>query len=358
MNRRKGVTLTEVLVTMFVMAIGLLALLALFPLAALNMAQAIQDDRVALCAANAEAIANMYWDFRPCNDAAPTASVPNYHTGRLFLGGPQVGGGTPQLLTVPGRDEDVPSWPVFVDPIGANASGQWKNWVGGVVNGVRRIDTPWIYANSSPLWGQTGASLFFPTPASAASSAVPNKFYIYQTHVLQDDLIYDKTSGMPFGAGTALKVQRENRYSWSYMFRRPRVACTGVVDMQIIVYAGHGIYATGGDNAEVQAPTAQGVAGTNAVTITLPSGVVLRKGTWVLDVSNEPPNSPGYQKFGPVHAHFYRVQNVILSGPSSRTLELQTNLLGNVSKLVILGDVVEVFDKGSGWQMPHLRNDT
>jgi hypothetical protein len=50
-----GVTLVEVLAAIFVMAIGLLSLLALFPLGALSMAQAIKDDRAATIAARADA---------------------------------------------------------------------------------------------------------------------------------------------------------------------------------------------------------------------------------------------------------------------------------------------------------------
>ena len=53
MDRRPGVTLIEVLVAIFVVALGLLALLTLFPLGALSMAQAIKDDRIALMSSNA-----------------------------------------------------------------------------------------------------------------------------------------------------------------------------------------------------------------------------------------------------------------------------------------------------------------
>ena len=42
MIRRRGATLLEVLVAIFVMGIGMLALLALFPLGVLTMRQAIQ----------------------------------------------------------------------------------------------------------------------------------------------------------------------------------------------------------------------------------------------------------------------------------------------------------------------------
>lgn len=51
-----GITLVEVLVAIFVTGVGLLALLTLFPLAALEMAQAIKDDRTAAAATNAAAL--------------------------------------------------------------------------------------------------------------------------------------------------------------------------------------------------------------------------------------------------------------------------------------------------------------
>lgn len=51
-----GITLVEVLVAIFIMGIGLLALLTLFPLGALEMARAIPDDRTAAVAADAVAL--------------------------------------------------------------------------------------------------------------------------------------------------------------------------------------------------------------------------------------------------------------------------------------------------------------
>jgi hypothetical protein len=49
-----GVTLVEVLVAIFVTGVGLLSLLALFPLGALEMARAIKSDRTAAVAAHAQ----------------------------------------------------------------------------------------------------------------------------------------------------------------------------------------------------------------------------------------------------------------------------------------------------------------
>jgi len=57
MRRRPGISLLEVLIAIFVMAIGMLALLTLFPVGALSMAQAIKDNRAAQSAMAADAYA-------------------------------------------------------------------------------------------------------------------------------------------------------------------------------------------------------------------------------------------------------------------------------------------------------------
>ena len=57
MTRRPAVTLMEVLIAMFIMAIGMMALLALFPVGAVSMAQALKDDRCAYASVMAENVA-------------------------------------------------------------------------------------------------------------------------------------------------------------------------------------------------------------------------------------------------------------------------------------------------------------
>ena len=59
MTRRSGMTLVEVLVAIFVMGIGMLALSTLFPLGALRMQKAIQDQRCVEAAANASSVWTM-----------------------------------------------------------------------------------------------------------------------------------------------------------------------------------------------------------------------------------------------------------------------------------------------------------
>ena len=69
MNRRNAVTLTEVLIAIFVLSIGLMALLSLFPLGAAQMAQAIKDQRAAEAATTAAGMARVIWK-RVCDDDA------------------------------------------------------------------------------------------------------------------------------------------------------------------------------------------------------------------------------------------------------------------------------------------------
>jgi hypothetical protein len=54
--REDGIALLEVLIAIFMMGVGLLTVLTLFPLGALELAQAVEDNRTAAIAANADAL--------------------------------------------------------------------------------------------------------------------------------------------------------------------------------------------------------------------------------------------------------------------------------------------------------------
>src|SRR4051794_3443448 len=107
MNRRQGVTLMEVLVAVMITGVGLLALLTLFPLAALEMAASVKDDRCGHIKHNAFALANML-NLR--NDPQVVAAMMNPAFGTL----PQAN------ATIPGTGQlqfpDTPSYPVLIDP--------------------------------------------------------------------------------------------------------------------------------------------------------------------------------------------------------------------------------------------------
>ena len=59
--RRPGTTLMEVLIATGILAIGMLAILALFPIGAISMARAINQNRSADHAANSDTVFRFYW---------------------------------------------------------------------------------------------------------------------------------------------------------------------------------------------------------------------------------------------------------------------------------------------------------
>jgi hypothetical protein len=352
MNRRNGITLTEVLVTIFVMAIGLLAVLTLFPLAALNMAQAIVDDRVGHCAANAVAMANAWPDFLPVNDWGAqnvNNNRPNAGTADLFVHC-QFGG--------PKADDEGPSYPIYIDPYG-HQGGSSPTALGNTSTKIARLDKPWRYQpaippNYSPPNAGPQPSLSLSIPGGGLLSQ-----YYNQGFVLQDDVMFDtdgtalNTGGKPSN-GTLL---REGRYSWAYMLRRPRAASAQVVDMQVVIYHQRSVYKNSAGSPETVVSVTGATLGGNAIAITPPSTATIRKGIWILDATTE--TAPGNLKlYGPVHANFYRVTNVSLQKTGQVLLDIQPPIkTPTMNHVVLMENVVDVFDRGSGWKMPYWRYD-
>jgi len=128
------------------------------------------------------------------------------------------------------------------------------------------------------------------------------------------------------------------------MLRRPNFSVPSVVDCAIIVYSG-------------RSPSVLGETAFTGVSLTQGSNTLsllydgarpdIRAGSWILDatVSNGTVPDP--------HGSFYRVVSVT-DGAALNTLalELQTNLKqgSTTGVIVIIDNVVEVFEKGSGWQ--------
>src|SRR5262245_48811419 len=144
MTRRSGLSLVEVLTALFILALGTVAILTMFPLGALEMATAIRDDRSSTAAFGADGYFRTYWKtkvFEPLTQqpvgqsdpfyrllANPNFGIPNnsplFHPGLNFAGGNEVG------------------YPVFVDPMGFFArTGASQAWVGdGGNTNIRRAN--------------------------------------------------------------------------------------------------------------------------------------------------------------------------------------------------------------------------
>ena len=180
LSRRGGLTLTETLVAMFVAAIGFICLLALFPLGALQMGQALKDSRCTELATNAESLMRTHWRIEILekgNDAAIPAAF----------------GASAGL-----------SDPVFVDPIGR--LGTAAN-IAGVANLPRQ------------------------RVAIAATFATA-----YRYCSLLDDMTFD-TSGAPVVSGT--RVERAGRYNWTAVLQRANnTVATYESKLTILVFDG------------------------------------------------------------------------------------------------------------------------
>ena len=295
MQRRPGITLIEVLVAIFIMGIGMIALLTLFPLGAINVAQALRHDRASQCATNANANANA-WNLRHDANVA-SAFVTQINAG----------------LSVTG-----PSSPVYVDPFYQPLAG------GTTLSGLSRISPSYVNVASGP---QT--ALWFS---------------------LLDDINFD-LNGVATGSGSGAAfaspqtVTRTGRYTWAYLLRRPRLQDETTVDMSVVVYADRITQTVDGENAF----SATGTLGTTTLTLTFTAGAKpsIRNGSWILDVT---------QDGKVVRGNFYRVIDAVeVPGSNQFTLELQTPLKSAVASVstaftvVVMDRVVEVFDRGTGY---------
>jgi hypothetical protein len=197
--RRRGLTLTEALVAMFVAAIGMISLMALFPLGALQMGQALKDARCTETATNAESILRMHWKglFEPQTtnfDASlfnPNSPTPD----NTAFNNPTAAAVFTPLV---GR-----SAPVYVDPI-----GHFSN-----TNGIAGIAT-------LPRRNIPGVTTF------------GNRFRLC---TLLDDMTFDP-SGAPVISGA--RVERAGRYNWMAVLQRQNNGIAYEANLTILVFDG------------------------------------------------------------------------------------------------------------------------
>jgi len=313
MQRRSGAALIEVLVAVFVTAIGLLALLALFPVGAVSMARAIQNNRASQAAANAAAIANLHNLTQDASLTSPT----NYFTS------------PPGLPAITGTGL---SYPVYVDSVGTSLTANWL-----------------------------GACPIIPT------APAPD---MIRWLGLLDDISFQQ-DGMPATAGGF--VERENRYSWSYLLQRPNASFAGQATMTVVVYSGRS-WAVQGEscyNVDFQKGSTRVLVPWNPANGQAKPEI--RPGRWILDATVLAfPTTTITSPVADPHGDFYRVVNVTegvtYTNPVTRKiypaalLELQTAVLKSSfiplsgagtpiapgpqqGVLAVMDNVIEVFQK-------------
>jgi prepilin-type N-terminal cleavage/methylation domain-containing protein len=336
MDHRQGITLIEVLVAMFIAAIGTLSLLVLFPLAALNMRQALVDDRCAQAGINGAALMDSL----------------GYRTDGIS----STGAITPGSIA----DQLVNSQnPVYIDAIGtevilSTATPTGPNlYVGalGALNaptpGIQRMTPTFISSAASPPTGNTAVLMAY-------------KFFR-----LQDDLNYSTVAVADTTGGF---INRVGHYTWAYMVRPPSsVYCPGIADMSVVVYDGRNTSTPGGESCYLPAGSTYPVGSTSIVLqysgTPLPiagspyysqTAPVLRRGSWILDASKfDTNNDPA--AIGNIHSFFYRVVDVTDTGTTMQ-VDLETPLVAAIDGasattpgiIVVLENVANVYERLTG----------
>jgi hypothetical protein len=270
----------EVLISLFIMAIGMLSLLALFLTGAVSMGQALQADR----AAAAGQIAT---------EAAEAMGLRHDPAVMAAFDTPPPGGS--------GRD-----WPVYVDAFGAAVNPAPLGAGLPLTPGVPRVRPS--YARTAPL-----AARWF-------------------------SLLDDMTFG-PDGKPPAGGVQRGGRFTWAYLVRRPLADHPAVVDLSVVVYAGRDTQTGTGEHL-YRATGLGGESGVRLVYTAAQGKPALRGGAWILDVT---PEGTGRRP----RAVFHRVVGVAEAG-AALALEVDPELQGDLSAVVVLDNAVEVLRVGTG----------
>jgi prepilin-type N-terminal cleavage/methylation domain-containing protein len=387
-RRRRGFSLTEVLIAIFVLALGLMGVMSLFVLGTVRMAQAVKDDRCALANHNGTTLFRLYWKDQlalvPPLQQKP--DMPPYQIRDYFFDAmlnPNAAYLPPAGVIPPAYQSNLtpaipfyanlPGYPVFVDAIGFNNpynSGQMQQfWVGGAAGSIPRrslrdLDFSW------------NGTAYAPRPSDERQRLTDHNF------ILMDDIGFANDGTPTNSTGQSMsnlpanqrqfQVQVDGRYSWAYLLRRPKAIFWDIADLSVVVYSGR---AVDGPINETLC-FANFVPGRTDLTLiysgTRPN---VRKGTWLLDATMYQPVASQFGATTPEpHGFFYRVISVTdeqaPSGgnPGTITVELQQQIQsvsdmngtpipdslnphGNGNPftpygvVAVLDNVVEVFDR-------------
>ncbi len=301
MPRRTGVTLVEVLVAIFVMGIGLIALLTLFPLGILRMAQAIRDERTAESAYNADKLATMQ-NVRD-DPFVRVQGLDPYNKGvdnfDLFTN-PLPYDPVTNLPVLPNADPYGESYPIFVDPIGWFGVPQ-PDWVGGsAYQGVLRRRSVAFVGGSTLNIRQ-----FF---------TLSDEFAFEGTTDYMPPVAPPAPPGTPQRSGAAV-LRSQRGFSWAYLLRRPQTSDRSLVDCSVVVFDRRPTGLTGTLSLQeyVYYQMSYFNPANSTITIEYTSPTVVqppvRAGDWLLDSTwydtTNPPANP--VKTGSASAYFYRV---------------------------------------------------
>lgn len=392
-QRRPGVTLMEVLIATFILSIGVVAIMALFPIGAVNFARAINHDRATTHAVNSDAIMRHYWR----NAWETRDPVTNARTGALVTSNELAfrNSREPMLLlleahpaygplsgdpTNPGNTSD-PSYPVLVDPIGwqtKTAVPLEQGYIGGnatlpvrttlwraVNDSYNPTDNPW----NNPRWKGTRAVPLpavpgFPhpnwspapvgdpdgQPVAGTTNPYPHnpdyRMAIRLTTLL-DDLTFDN-GGEP--AAPTGQLERAGRYTASWLIQRPVNNVPTEVRITVLVFGGRS--QTDVSSAETAFANTTANLGSKNLTIPLAGQAppYLRRGQWI-GFSHLIPKQNLGSGFRPT-MDFYRIAAINEDIPDTlivetdRPIKVQGFGFSVTGTAVIFDNLLEVYDRG------------
>lgn len=338
--RRPGLSLLEVIVALFVMAIGMISLLTLFPLGALQMGQALRDARAAETCSQADTMMRLWWQ-RDVVEGNPFGSVGLQDPAFGFLDNPQ---NTLPALPFAG-DTIRSSYPVFIDPIGWDArTGKpavVKTQVAGGLGGLTpRRSMFWITNDPNNLAGP------YPARSTTFQSA-----FSFRTATMMDDITFNEAA-LPDSTSTAAvpgTLARQGRYNWTAVIQRPDNVNRFVADLKILVFDGRAPGIAPADAERVFNPAGAASVGTSQIVLNVGATPpdYLRAGSWIMDGTLIAAGAGA-----PVsvrNAVWYRIQSIdkdTLAG--AFIIDLQTPLLRPVtaaSQIYVFKGLLEVFDR-------------
>jgi hypothetical protein len=353
MTRRPAITLIEALMAIFVMAIGLLALLTLFPLGAMQMGQALQNQRATETANNAVAL---FKGLQLGNDT--TVLQPGIYNGIPFPGTVPAAFQNYNMGALPTISSGS-SYPLYVDPyyvandVGAFPIQQVVGYANGVAGAGGIVSIRRRTVQNPVINNPAGPQL------SAARWCTLQDDVSFADNGLPADL--GNPAASPAGGPSANPIQREGRYSFAYMLRRLNASNGDLPpDLTVVVYAGRNPQPDPTTNAPIGESPFNGIfRDDRTVDVLINANSVLpslRRGSWILDGRLDP------TAVGVPQGYFYRVTEAVNMGDRMRvqvqsptggivTGPTLTNLFnGNAASatgtVFVMDNVVEVFQKG------------
>ncbi len=374
-SRRAGISLTEVLIAMFIMAVGMIALMTLFPLGAMRIGQSLKDDRctqlalqmdgemravwrnevVAKLARGEEPTeafyhamegANLY-PIEPITSAQPARKRSLTTTGvdslkypvaalQLPAGNnapattgqvsatmlisapvnatPPETGYSVSVTRVPATSAVGPSYPVLVDPYG-----------GAALTNINSLNYHWLGGDTTLPRLQVPRRSLSGTPRSTPATALAFS-------KLTDDYTFE----MNGSAGTGATVARQGRYSAAIMLRHKDMADRQRAEMKVLVFDGRSPVPIADDEALAEIDT--NLATRTPVVSTLrqvqvriktraeDAAPTIRRGGWLIDGTIDTRNGLNVRR-----ANFHRIVSatVFASNTAQTTwdLDLETDLL-------------------------------